>query len=486
MRATSEAVEGNKVRLSVEVDEQEVEGVLAEAVRTLSRQARVPGFRPGKVPRQVLEARMGGAAALRTEALREAIPDFYARALAEAEIDPIAPPEIDITAGQDAGALAFDAVVEVRPLVAIPGYGGLRVTVPSPVVTDADVDAQVDRLRETDAELVEVDRPAREGDHVTIDLHGTLPGGEEVIGADDLLYEVGSGRVVAALDEHLRGAKVGEVLAFSARVPDRQLGEERDVSFRVLVKDVKEKKLPAVSDEWAADASEFSTVEELRADLRERIAKVKIVQAQLALRHGALGALAGLVEDDQVPEVLVDEELHERLRDFGQRLEQQGVSVGQFLAMTDQSEEQLVAGLRAEAKEAVKIDLALRALAEAEALEVGDDELDAEIQAMATRLELKPEVVRERLTRAGRIAAVRSEQRKAKALAWLLDHVELVDEEGAPVSRDDLRVDQSEGSLQPGDSPEEGVGDVGRDVVASGSGTMTETGATARNGEIDA
>src|SRR5579863_46161 len=166
MRATSEAVEGNKVRLSVEVDEAEVDSVLTEAIRTLSRQARVPGFRPGKVPRQVLEARMGGAVALRGEALREAIPDFYARALAEAEIDPISAPDIDITSGQEAGALAFDAVVEVRPVVAIPGYAGLKVTVPSPAVSDADVDAQIDRLRDTEAELVEVDRPARGGDHV--------------------------------------------------------------------------------------------------------------------------------------------------------------------------------------------------------------------------------------------------------------------------------------------------------------------------------
>src|SRR5579863_4706144 len=122
MRATSEAVEGNKVRLSVEVDEAEVDSVLTEAIRTLSRQARVPGFRPGKVPRQVLEARMGGAVGLRAEALREAIPDFYARALSETEVDPIAPPEIDITAGEEKGPLTFDALVEVRPLVAIPGY----------------------------------------------------------------------------------------------------------------------------------------------------------------------------------------------------------------------------------------------------------------------------------------------------------------------------------------------------------------------------
>jgi trigger factor len=486
MRATSEAVEGNKVRLSVEVDEAEVDRVLTEAIRTLSRQARVPGFRPGKVPRQVLEARMGGAVALRGEALREAIPDFYARALAEAEIDPISAPDIDITSGQEAGALAFDAVVEVRPVVAIPGYAGLKVTVPSPAVSDADVDAQIDRLRDTEAELVEVDRPANNGDHVTIDVHGTLPDGQEVVAADDLLYEVGSGRIVDELDGQLRGAKVGDVLAFSAPAPAAQPEGAREISFRVLLKDVKEKKLPAVTDEWAAEASEFSTVEALRADLRERMARVKVVQAQLSLRQGALAALAELVEDDQVPDVLVEEELRQRVQDLGHRLEQQGIGIAQFLELTGQGQEQLVAGLRVEAREAVKGDLALRSLADEESLDVTDDELEAEIDAMASRLQLEPAVVRERLTRAGRIAAVRSEQRKTKALAWLLDHVEVVDEEGAPVSRDDLRVDQG-AEAEPPPGPKEGVGGTGDGAAVNVSDeTVAGSGTGVTNGETEA
>jgi len=488
MRATSEAVDGNKVRLSVEVDETEVDSVLGDAIRTMSRQARIPGFRPGKVPRQVLEARMGGAVALRSEALRDAIPDFYARALAEAEIDPISSPEIDITSGQEAGALAFDAVVEVRPVVPIPGYAGLRVTVPSPMVSDADVDAQVDRLRETDAELVEVDRPAKDGDHVTIDVHGSLPDGTEVLGADDLLYDVGSGRMVPALDEQLRGAKVGDVLAFDSEIPGAESGDARDVAFKVLLKDVKEKRLPDVSDEWAAETSEFATVDALRVDLRDRMGKVKVVQAQLSMRQGALGALADLVEDDQVPEVLVDEELRQRLQDLGQRLEQQGVAIGQFLQVTGQTEEQFLSTLQAEARVAVKSDLALRSLADQESLEVTEEELAAEIDAMASRLQLGPDVVRERLTRAGRLAAVRSEQRKAKALAWLLDHVELVDEEGAPVSRDDLRVDQSAEATPPHGGPEDGAGDGddGAEGVPEAAVARAGAGAGANNGESNA
>lgn len=461
MRATSEPVEANKVRLSVEVDEPEIDKVIEDAVRSLSRQVRVPGFRPGKVPRQILEARMGGAGALRAEALREAIPDFYARALAETEIDAISSPEIDITSGEEAGALSFDAVVDVRPVVAIPGYAGLQVTVPAPEVTDEEIDAQVDRLRETEAELTEVDRPATDGDHVTIDLHGTLPTGEEVAGADDFLYEVGSGRVAPELDAELRGAKVGDMLAFDTEAPAGQGAEESTkVAFRVLVKEVQEKQLPAVTDEWAAEASEFATVEELRSDLRERLATAKVSQAQAAFQRGAVAALAELVDEDEIPEVLVEEETQERAHDLGHRLESQGISIAQLLAATGRSEEDLLEELRTDARRSVREDLALRALAEAEAIEVDEDEVDAEIDAMAERLGVRPAEVRDRLIRAGRVAAVRSERRKSKALAWLLEHVEVVDDGGAPVDRSMLTVDQEENDTTTSRGAPEEPGDV--------------------------
>src|ERR1700733_15158287 len=192
-------MEGNLVRLSVEVDEPEFDKALGDLVRTLAQQVRVPGFRPGKVPRKVLEARMGGAGALRAEALRESLPDFYARAVVDTELDPIAQPEIDITAGEESGAVSFDAVVQVRPIVSIPGYDGLQVTLPGLGVSDADVDSQVDRLRENDAELESRGRPAIDGDLVTIDLHGNDETGAEVVGVDDYLYEVGSGTVTPEL-----------------------------------------------------------------------------------------------------------------------------------------------------------------------------------------------------------------------------------------------------------------------------------------------
>jgi trigger factor len=447
MRATTEPLEGNLVRLSVEIDEPEFDKALVDVVKTLASQVRVPGFRPGKVPRKVLEARMGGAGALRAEALREALPDFYARAVVDAEIDPIASPEIDITSGGDSGAVSFDAVVQVRPTVSLPGYDGLQVTLPGLVVTDEEIDRQVDRLRDNEAELELVTRPAIDGDFVTIDLHGNDESGAEVVGVDDYLYEVGSATVTAELDETLRGAKAGDILTFSSAAPG---DEDEVISFRVLVKDVKVKKLPEATDEWAAESSEFETVAELRADISDRLARVKLVQSQMALRENTIEAVAGLVDDADVPEVLVDSEVNERLHDLQHRLEAQKLGLGEYLQATGRTPDDLLTAVRADAHRAVKADLALRALAEAEELGLSDEELDTEIAAMAERMETSPAELRRQLDTAGRTGAVRSELRKGKALQWLLDHVELFDEEGNPMSRDDLKADAAEEATEAG------------------------------------
>jgi trigger factor len=441
MRATAEPLEGNLVRLSVEVDEPEFDRALGDVVRTLARQVRVPGFRPGKVPRKVLEARMGGAGALRAEVLREALPDFYARAVVDTELDPIAQPDIDITAGEDSGGVSFDAVVQVRPLVAIPGYDGLHVTLPGLAVSEEEVQSQLDRLRENDAELMVVDRPAIDDDLVTIDLHGNDAAGAEVVGVDDYLYEVGSGSVVPELDAELHGAKAGAILAFDAPNPNEP---EQSVAFRVLVKEVKVKKLPEATDEWAAESSEFATVAELRADIETRIGRVKLLQSQMALRQKTIEALSELVSDDAVPEVLVDAEVNERLHDLQHRLEAQKLGLAEYFQATGTSPDELLAAVRVDAQAAVKADLGLRALVEAEELTLSEDELQAEIETMAERMGTTPTELRRQLDTAGRTGAVRSELRKGKALEWLLDHVDLFDEEGNPMSRDDLRVDASE------------------------------------------
>jgi trigger factor len=443
MRATAAPEEGNKVRLSVEIDEGEIDKALDEVMSRLARDLRVPGFRPGKVPRRVIEARMGGATALRGEALREALPDFYARAVSDTEVDPIDQPEIDITAGDESGPVSFDAVVLVRPTVSIPGYKGLVVTLPSLEVTDEEINAQIDRLRATSGELVEVSRPAQDGDQVTVDIHGTRGGGADPddsdLDAEDFLYEVGSGGVVPELDDQLRGGKAGDIFAFDTTL--EALGQT--VSFRVLVKDVKELVLPDVTDEWASEASEFDTVEELRDDIAGRLRQRHVVQAQMALRQKTAEALVELVTED-IPEQLVLVELRERIHDLNHRLDSQGMSLGQFLGATGRDEQEFLDELRGGALQSVKVDLALRALVEAEGIEVTDEELDEELAAMGERLEMDVDQVRSQLELGGRLAAVRSDRGKAKAMSWLIDNVELLDEDGKPVSRADLLVNEGE------------------------------------------
>jgi len=478
MRATAAPVEGNRVRLSIEVDESEVDEAVDATARRLARQIRVPGFRPGHVPRPVLEARLGGASALRHRAITDALPDLYARAVSDTELDPIAAPEIDVTSGEDAGPVTFDAVVEIRPTVSLPGYKGLAVTIPVLEVTEADVDAQVDRLREQSGELSKVTRGARDHDYVTIDLHGTRAQGDD-LDVEDYLYEVGAGSDVPGLDDQLRGAKPGDILQFTAPFVAAPLGSaarggtgggaaelhvenpagsgaespagsgaespfenaaKKPATFRVLVKEVKEKELPEATDEWASEASEFATLEELRSDLRKRLKQVRVVQAQLALRERALEALVALVEQE-APEALVEEETQERLRDLDHRLEERHMTLEQFLQASGRDREELMAEIRAEAVRDVRADLALRALADAEGIEVTDDELKRALEELAEQAGSTAAEVRRRLDRSGRLSAVRSGRRKAKALSWLLEHVELVDEEGSPVSRDDLRMD---------------------------------------------
>lgn len=442
MKATVEPLEGNKVKLSVEVEEPEFDKAVDAALRKVAREVRIPGFRPGKAPRKLIEARMGREG-VRQEALREALPEYYAEALRQTEVDAIAPPEIDITSGQDEGPLAFDAVVEVRPQVNLVGYQGLQVTVPSPVVTDEELQKQIDRLRTPFGELKEVDRPVQDGDHVTIDLKGERDG-EPVPGlvAEDYLYEVGTESLVPGADDQLRGASTGSELEFDSPFGEVD-GEEQSVKVTLTVKDVKEMILPEVTDEWAGEASEFETVAELEADLRKRMGMVKKVQANMAVRDEAVKALAELVEDE-VPEPLVNSEMERRLHDLAHRLEAQGATIQQYLEATGQGQSQLVDDLRSTATDAVKADLALRALAEAESLEVTEDDLELEIAQLADRMQQPAGAVRAQLEAADQMPAVRSDIRKAKALEWLMEHVEIVDEEGRAIDRADLQPDPVE------------------------------------------
>ena len=435
VKSSVEVLEGHKVKVSVEVDEAEFDEAIDAAFKRIAREVRIPGFRPGKAPRRILEARLGADVG-RQEALREGLPEFYARAVVEHEVDVIAAPEIDITGGQESGGVTFDAIVEVRPKIQVAGYANLRVEIPSPHVTDEELDAQIDRMRRQFGELQTVDRAAKDGDHVTVDIAGSIAGEPvEALSVDDYLYEVGSGSVVPELDDHLRGAKIGDILVFEAAHPDPEATDP--ISFRVLVKEVKEQVLPEATDEWANEASEFETLAELRADLAERVGSVKRVQAMLALREGVIDALVKLV-DDEPPAAMIDSEVQRRIEDLAHRLSHQGASIQQYLEMTGTSADDLVAQLREQAASAVKADLAIRAVIDAESITADDEEIEAEIERIAARVEQPADEVRAQLERGGQIPAVRSDVTRGKALEWLADRAEVVDQEGVVIDRSAL------------------------------------------------
>src|SRR5262245_1680257 len=428
-----EPLEGNKVRLSVTIPSDEFEKAIDAAFRKLAREVKIPGFRPGKAPRALLEARFGADVA-REQALRDSLPEYYAQAVVSESIDVIAAPEIDITAGEESGDVAFDAVVEVRPIITLAGYDGLRVEVPSPEVPDEAVDSQIDSLRERFADLEDSSQPLIDGNFASIDIKTSVH--DEVIdalSATDFLYEVGSGMLVDELDAELRGTAPGAILKFNATLPERfgdRAGEE--VTFSVLVKEAKRKVLPEADDEWVSEVSEFDTVDALRQDIRDRLGLVGKVQAQMLVRDKVLDAAAALVAIE-VPEPLVNDEMERRLHDLVHRLEAQGLTIPQYLQATGQEQQAFLDTLRATSTDAVRADLALRAVVTQEEIEASDIDVSEEIERLAERLEAKPDRVRKDLERRGAIEALRSDLARGKALRFLVDHAEVVDEDGNTV-----------------------------------------------------
>jgi trigger factor len=465
-----EELADNKVRLHVTIPAAEFERAIDAAFRKLAREVKIPGFRPGKAPRKLLEARFGPDVA-RDQALRDSLPGYYTKAVESADLDTIAAPEIDITAGEDAGDVEFDAVVQVRPVVTLSGYGQLRIEVPNPEVTDEAVDAQIDALRDRFADLEDSPRPLAEGDYAQIDIRGYVH--DEVVdalSATDYLYEIGSGLLVPKLDEELTGKRPGDILKFNDTLPERfgdRAGDE--VAFQVLVKEAKRKVLPDVTDGWASEASEFETVDDLRGNIHRRLELVNRVQAQMAARDKVLDAVADLVTID-LPDALVQQEIEQRLHDMAHRLEAQGATLQQYLAATGVQEQEFVQQLRGSAERAVRADLALRAVAIQEGIEVTDEDVAHEVERIAERLEEKPTKVRRDLERRGILEAVRSDIARGKALRFLVDHAEVVDEAGNPL---DLQV--PEGEPSPLDEEAETVGQAEQSLSDdAGSGSSKE------------
>ena len=441
MKSTVEALEGNKVKLSVEVDEQEFESAVDAAFKKIAREVRVPGFRPGKAPRRVLESHIGAGAG-RAQALNDALPDYYSEAVMANEVDVIAPPDIEITDGADGGTVKFDAIVEVRPVITVTGYDQLKVEIPAPTPSPEEIESQLERFRNQYGELEVVDRAAGSGDYVTIDIEGSQ--NDEVLEglvASAYLYEVGSAGIVPELDEQLEGAASGDTRSFDAPHPN---GDGEDpLHFEVTVTEVKAKVLPELDDEFAARASEFETMDAWRDDLVTRMTEVRKAQSQMLVREKIGEALAELVTDE-LPEPLVAAEMNERLQDMAMRLQAQGLSLEQWLQFSGTDTEQFLDDLKATAERSARVDLALRAIALAESIEVLEEDLDLEFEAVAARVQQSSDVVRTQLTEAGHLPALRTDISKRKALDWLTESVTITDEDGNSIAFADLAVAEDE------------------------------------------
>jgi len=432
VNSTLEPLEGNKVKLSVSVDEAEFDRDIDQAFRKIAREVRLPGFRAGKAPRRVLEARIGVAPA-REQALRDSIPQYLAKAVRDHDVDLIATPDIELTTGQEDGPVEFDATCEVRPEVSVPGYGGIRVELPSLSVAGADIEEVVDAERKRHGRLVDADRPAADGDHVTLDISASRDG-EDVVGlnTDDWTYEIGQGWVADDFDEQLVGASAGDELTFTTTPK----GTDEPADFNVTVTRVQSLELPEVDDEWVAEhLGELETVEAWRAQIEERLASMRLDQARRMLASRTLESLAGLV-DIEPPEALVQSDLQRRVDGMMRQLQASGIELEQWLSATGQDTASFLASMKEQSEQSVKVDLALRAVAGAESFDAEPADLDAEYARLATQLRQSPSSVRKAYERNDAVPELAAEVRKSKALDWLLHHVEVVDPDGTPIDRD--------------------------------------------------
>ncbi|BCB79419.1 trigger factor [Phytohabitans flavus] len=443
MKSTVETLSPTRVRLAIEVPFVELEPSLKKAYREIAQQVQIPGFRRGRVPAAVIDQRVGRAAVI-NEAVQEAIPAQILAAVREHDVKMLGRPELETFPElEDGQPLKFTAEIDVRPEIALPDLSTLEISVDELQIADSEIDEQVKGLQERFATLKTVERPAQDGDYVQIDLAATVDG-EEVPGgsATNISHEVGSKQLLPGLDEVLVSMSAGDANTFTSQLVGGDFaGRDADVS--VSVRTVKEKQLPALDDEFAQLASEFDTLEELRNDLRERVTRVKKVEQLYAARDKALAELVRIA-DVPAPEGVVREEVDHRKQAMADQLERIGASLDEYLAAEEKTEEQIDTELAEAATEGVKIQLLLDTLADAEDVQVSDDEFGHEIMHRAQRAGVQPQQYYDQLVRAGNAGAVFGDVRRGKALALVMDRIKITDAAGNELNMDDLRGGSAE------------------------------------------
>ncbi len=441
MQTTVERPEKHTVKLTVEVEPEDFAKDMDRAYRSIANQVKIPGFRKGKVPKQIIDAQVGHDVVME-EFLSSAVPSYFREAVREQDLAPIADPEIDLEQAEDGKPLIFTATVEVRPRLELPDYSGVRIDKPDTSVSDQEVDDWVGRLRERFAELEPAERAATSDDYVVMDVRATHEGEEvEQLTRADYLHRVGSGEFGPVLDGELPGTKPGDIIEFDQALDSAAGAPESaaPVHLRVLVKEVKTKKLPPLDDDLAKTASEFDTLDELRADLREKIHDLKERESVGILRDRVLDALVARTEVD-LPETLVEHETEHRVTEATSRAERSGLTLAQVLETQGWDEDRFRADARDHAVRAITSDLVLEAVARAEEIEVTADEIGTEINALAQAYQREPKELAKQLDRSGQIVTLASDIIRTKALDLLVEQADIqteaspTDGEGEPMA----------------------------------------------------
>ena len=431
LRTTTERLENDRVKLRVEVPLAALEPALNAIYRKWAQDIKMPGFRKGKVPRQLIDARVGPDV-IREEALREALPDLYREAMKAEDLDAITAPEVEVVEFEPDAPIVFEATVDLRPEVVLPDYSTISVEAPPSDVTDAEVDEQIEKLRDRFAELESVSREAKRGDFVLIDLNGSQ-NGELVEGATapDYLYEVGSGNGPPKLDSEVEGERAGAILKFTDSVhihtedePEHDHSHMEEINFTVLVKEVKAKKLPPLDDEFAKTVGEFDTLEALKEDVRGRVAEMKQQMAQDQLRSLALDALVDAVPVEP-PEKLVEDEFKHRLEHFEADLKQHGLTMEEYGRQAELTELEIRRDIRDQVTRSLRAELILEQVAKEAEIKVDDDEIGQEIALAAMRSGRDPKEVAEQVVRSGRLGTVAADVLRRKALDHVVENIDV-------------------------------------------------------------
>ena len=438
MKTTVDRVDDTTVELTVEVEPARVKKAFDAAAKELAKQVQLKGFRPGKAPRRLIEQRFGKGA-IAQQALEPAINEYYAEAMEESDINPVAFPDIDpesIKFDEEEGC-TFTATIAVRPEFDAPDHTGIQVPYPQWDVSDDEITSELHELRDRFAEVDVVERAAATGDYVTIDLEFAVDG--EVIedqGVEDAMYEVGSGGVTPKLDEQLEGASAGDVLEYSDELPEEypELGG-KEAAFTVTVKDVRAKTLPKLDDDFALTASEYDTLDELKSSIREQQLRRKISEAQHQARSRVLEAYLALV-DIPVPPQMVEAEVENRIQRVEQQAAQYDVDADVLFEAEGTTREEFEESARENAQSSVKAQLVLDQLAEKLELEVTDEDVNNEIVRHATQNGVSPQQIAEMIQQQGSIGAMVGDILRRKTIDAIVESASL---DGAP--SDDVLIE---------------------------------------------